>query len=236
MVGWHHQFIGHELGQTLGNNQGQRSLACSSPWGHEESGMIWQLNSNNSKKFFKILQDFNYSFNFHKSYISKNKLSCNCKNITPLSSWTQCTDEKLGPSMVFIPFSQTSSPWPLFLGTFKNFSLYLFIFSASIFCFVLFLCSWQAFTLGVQILQLRENFLQDHFYYFLVLILQLLFSGIKNFSQVLWKEYFSYPSYKLSLCLMWVVFSVPRVFHLFDPISFLSFRDILQGILLGYRK
>ena len=37
MVGWHHQFIGHELGQTLGNNEGQRSLACLSPWGHEES-------------------------------------------------------------------------------------------------------------------------------------------------------------------------------------------------------
>ena len=54
MVGWHHQFIGHELGQTLGNNEGQRSLACSSPWGHEESGMTWQLNSNNSKKFFKF--------------------------------------------------------------------------------------------------------------------------------------------------------------------------------------
>ena len=128
----------HELGQTLGNNEGQRSLACSSPWGHEESGMTWQLNSNNSKKFFKILQDFNYSFNFHKSYISKNKLSCNFKNITPLSSWTQCADEKLGPSMVFIPFSQTSSLWPSFLGTFKNFSLYLFIFKHLyfLFCFV----------------------------------------------------------------------------------------------------
>lgn len=81
--------------------------------------------------------------------------------------------------MVFIPFSQTSSLWPSSLGTFKNFSLYLFIFSASIFGFVLSLCSWQTFTFGVQILQPRENFLQDHFYYFLVLILQLLFSGLR---------------------------------------------------------
>ena len=28
MVGWHHQFIGHELGQTTGDGEGQGSLAC----------------------------------------------------------------------------------------------------------------------------------------------------------------------------------------------------------------
>ena len=37
MVGWHHQFNGHELGQTLGDGEGQ---GCS-PWGYKESGMIW---------------------------------------------------------------------------------------------------------------------------------------------------------------------------------------------------
>ena len=26
----------HELGQTLGDGEGQRSLACCTPWGHEE--------------------------------------------------------------------------------------------------------------------------------------------------------------------------------------------------------
>ena len=31
MVGWHHQFDGHELGQTLGDGEGQRSLECCSP-------------------------------------------------------------------------------------------------------------------------------------------------------------------------------------------------------------
>ena len=27
MVGWHHQFNGHELGQTLGDGEGQETLA-----------------------------------------------------------------------------------------------------------------------------------------------------------------------------------------------------------------
>ena len=33
MVGWHHQFNGHELGQTSGDDEGQGSLPCCSPWG-----------------------------------------------------------------------------------------------------------------------------------------------------------------------------------------------------------
>ena len=37
MVGWHHCFNGRELGQTPGDSEGQGGLACSSPWGREES-------------------------------------------------------------------------------------------------------------------------------------------------------------------------------------------------------
>ena len=33
MVGQHHQFNGHEPGQTLGDSEGQVSLACYSSWG-----------------------------------------------------------------------------------------------------------------------------------------------------------------------------------------------------------
>ena len=32
MVEWHHQFNGHEFEQTLGESEGQGSLACCSPW------------------------------------------------------------------------------------------------------------------------------------------------------------------------------------------------------------
>ena len=30
------QLNGHELGQTLGDSEGQRSLACYNPWDHKE--------------------------------------------------------------------------------------------------------------------------------------------------------------------------------------------------------
>ena len=37
MVGWHHQLDRCEFEQTQGDGEGQRSLACCSPWGHKES-------------------------------------------------------------------------------------------------------------------------------------------------------------------------------------------------------
>ena len=36
MAGWHHQVNGHEFEQTLGDNEGQESLACFSLSGHKE--------------------------------------------------------------------------------------------------------------------------------------------------------------------------------------------------------
>ena len=36
MVGWH-PVKKHEFEQTLGDSEGQGSLACCSPWGHKES-------------------------------------------------------------------------------------------------------------------------------------------------------------------------------------------------------
>ena len=37
MVEWHHRLSVHEFEQTLGDSEGQGSLACCSPWGHKES-------------------------------------------------------------------------------------------------------------------------------------------------------------------------------------------------------
>ena len=45
MVGWHHQFKGHEFEQTPGDGKGQGSLACCSPWGHRESDTTEHLNN-----------------------------------------------------------------------------------------------------------------------------------------------------------------------------------------------
>ena len=36
MVGWHGRLNEHEFEQTLGDGEGQGSLAYCSPWGHKE--------------------------------------------------------------------------------------------------------------------------------------------------------------------------------------------------------
>ena len=53
MVGWHHQLNGREFEQTLGDGEGQGSLACCSPWSRKKSGTIGGLNN---KKENCILQ------------------------------------------------------------------------------------------------------------------------------------------------------------------------------------
>ena len=45
MVGWHHGLNGHEFEKTLEDSEGQGSLVCCSPWGHEELDMTeWTTN------------------------------------------------------------------------------------------------------------------------------------------------------------------------------------------------
>ena len=46
MVVWHHRLNGHEFEQTLGDSEGQGSLACCSPRGRRESDTTERLNSN----------------------------------------------------------------------------------------------------------------------------------------------------------------------------------------------
>ena len=46
VVGWHHRLDGHEFEQAPGDFEGSGSLVFSSPWGHKESDMTKQLNSN----------------------------------------------------------------------------------------------------------------------------------------------------------------------------------------------
>ena len=45
-VEWHHQFYGYEFQQTLGDGEGQRNLACCSPWGCRESNTTERLDDN----------------------------------------------------------------------------------------------------------------------------------------------------------------------------------------------
>ena len=48
IVGWYHWLSGHESEQTLGDGEGQGSLACCSPQGHKV--MTEKMNKRNSKE------------------------------------------------------------------------------------------------------------------------------------------------------------------------------------------
>ena len=57
MVGWHHLLNGREFEQAPGDGEGPGSLVCYSPWGHIESDMTKQLNSNKyTAKQYWLLQ------------------------------------------------------------------------------------------------------------------------------------------------------------------------------------
>ena len=48
---------GHEFEQTLGDSEGQRSLACCSPWGHRELDRTERLNSKTKRVNTQIWPD-----------------------------------------------------------------------------------------------------------------------------------------------------------------------------------
>ena len=49
MVGWHHRLNEHESQQTLGDREGQGSLACCSPQGCKDLDVTEQVNNNNEE-------------------------------------------------------------------------------------------------------------------------------------------------------------------------------------------
>ena len=51
IAGWCHQGNGRELGQTLGDGEGQGGLVYCSPWGPKESDTTEQLNNNTHLRF-----------------------------------------------------------------------------------------------------------------------------------------------------------------------------------------
>ena len=57
MVGWDHWPNGHEFEQASGDSEGQRGLACCSPWGCKELDTTEWLNNNNKKDLEILLLD-----------------------------------------------------------------------------------------------------------------------------------------------------------------------------------
>ena len=53
MAGLHHQLNGPEFEQAAGDNEGQGSLGCCSPWGCKEWNMTEGLNNSKSEKLAK---------------------------------------------------------------------------------------------------------------------------------------------------------------------------------------
>ena len=61
MAGWHHWCNEHELGQTLGDGEGQGGLVCCSPWGHKELDVTGRL-TKKKKKFIFFTVEVSHMF------------------------------------------------------------------------------------------------------------------------------------------------------------------------------
>ena len=87
MVGWHHQLNGHEFEQTLGDGEGQKSLACYSPWGHKESDRTEGLKNNNQYIHF-----LSYSLRYLQALIWYETDLGTCPSYEPAVSHMQKED------------------------------------------------------------------------------------------------------------------------------------------------
>ena len=69
MVGWHHQFNGHEFEQIPVSSEGQGSLECCSPWGCKESATTEHISTclTMSHKFLCFFIFLHYFFPFCSS-------------------------------------------------------------------------------------------------------------------------------------------------------------------------
>ena len=56
MVRWHHGLNGHEFEQTLGDSEGQGSLASCSPWGCKESDTTERWNNKKEQLRAQLLR------------------------------------------------------------------------------------------------------------------------------------------------------------------------------------
>ena len=108
MVGWHHRLNGLEFEQTLGDSEGQGSLACCSSRGQKESDTTYQLNnSDNSYKewtntYTLLLTKFPTLF----------RCPCSVAQLCPtLCDSTDCSTPGLPIHHQLLEFTQTHVHW-----------------------------------------------------------------------------------------------------------------------------
>ena len=100
MVGWHHQFNGHEFELALGVGDGQGSLACCSPWGCKELDMTEQLNWTELVELeVAILLSKNLSFSTCKMKCKDAKSFLSCPTLFNPRDWSP-------PAPLFVEFSR----------------------------------------------------------------------------------------------------------------------------------
>jgi len=75
MAGQHHRCNEHELGQTLGDGEGQRGLACCSPIGCKESDVTEWLN-NNINTTVVLVTKTTKTFSDSKNINSTDNINC----------------------------------------------------------------------------------------------------------------------------------------------------------------
>ena len=85
MVGWHHWLNRHEFEQNPGDGGGLGSLACCSPWGHNESDMTERLHNNKSWELVADLSQIMCPFSPPASLVARGGCS-----ITESLSFNHC--------------------------------------------------------------------------------------------------------------------------------------------------
>ena len=84
MVGWHHRFNGHKLGQTPGDDEGQGSLACFCPWNHRVG---YDLATERQQQSFVSIQYSSVSFvHVIGQQNSRTFSSCKTETLNPLNN------------------------------------------------------------------------------------------------------------------------------------------------------
>ena len=99
MVGWHHQLNGHEFEQTLGDNEGQESLMCWSPWGCKKLDTNeWLKNTNVPEVKHLIESKRGISVSFTKCVCM---CVCVCVCVCTLTEILRHGDLGKGPTLSF---------------------------------------------------------------------------------------------------------------------------------------
>ena len=101
MVGWHHQFDGHEFEQALRVGDGQGSLACCSPWGHKESDMTERLNWTRSIWLIRLFKYFFFFF-YHKFGLLMLSHICTERGMLKLPTMIICLSFKFFDNFIHI--------------------------------------------------------------------------------------------------------------------------------------